>query len=73
MKLTENLAKKTVYTQLGCAASWELTEQWHRVTYALLLVSNKALSTDDIMDELSISRGNANMDIRDLLEWVLEK
>lgn len=36
---------------------------------ALLLISPKPLATDDIMEELKISRGNANMSIRQLLDW----
>jgi DNA-binding transcriptional regulator GbsR (MarR family) len=36
---------------------------------ALLLISPSPLSTDDIMEELKISRGNANMSIRQLLDW----
>src|SRR5215204_3841700 len=37
--------------------------------HALLMVSPKARSTEEIMEELSISRGNANMNIRALLDW----
>jgi DNA-binding transcriptional regulator GbsR (MarR family) len=36
---------------------------------ALLLISPEPLTTDDIMEELKISRGNANMSIRTLLDW----
>src|SRR5690349_11855779 len=36
---------------------------------ALLLVAPEPLTTDDIMEELKISRGNANMSIRQLLDW----
>ena len=36
---------------------------------ALLLISPQPLSTDDIMKELTISRGNVNMSIRTLLDW----
>jgi DNA-binding transcriptional regulator GbsR (MarR family) len=36
---------------------------------ALLLIAPKPLTTDDIMQELKISRGNANMSIRQLLDW----
>lgn len=36
---------------------------------ALLLVSPEPLTTDDIMEELKISRGNANMSIRQLMDW----
>jgi DNA-binding transcriptional regulator GbsR (MarR family) len=39
--------------------------------HAFLLLSEKALSTEEIMDELNISRGNANMNIRSLTEWGL--
>lgn len=39
--------------------------------HALLLVSADPLSADDIMEELEISRGNANMNIRELISWGL--
>jgi len=39
--------------------------------HALLMVSEKPLSTDDVMLELSISRGNANMNLRSLADWGL--
>ncbi|MEO1517305.1 MAG: transcriptional regulator [Bacteroidota bacterium] len=39
--------------------------------HALLLMSSQALSADDIMTELNISRGNANMNIRALIDWRL--
>ena len=39
--------------------------------HALLMVSEKPLSTDDVMGELGISRGNANMNLRSLADWML--
>lgn len=39
--------------------------------HALLLVSAKPLTTEDIMDELSVSRGNTNMNVRELIDWGL--
>jgi DNA-binding transcriptional regulator GbsR (MarR family) len=39
--------------------------------HALLLVSPDALSADEIMEGLDISRGNANMNIRELINWGL--
>ena len=33
------------------------------------MISTKPLSTEEIMEELNISRGNANMNIRALLDW----
>ncbi len=39
--------------------------------HALLMVSEGPMSTDEIMEALQISRGNANMNIRDLVAWNL--
>jgi DNA-binding transcriptional regulator GbsR (MarR family) len=39
--------------------------------HALLLVSNEALSTEDVMTKLNISRGNSNMNLRELITWGL--
>ncbi len=39
--------------------------------HALLMVSDKPLSTDEIMRELNTSRGNANMNVRGLIDWGL--
>ncbi|HHP7241562.1 MAG TPA: GbsR/MarR family transcriptional regulator [Cyclobacteriaceae bacterium] len=48
--------------------SWGINKTMAQI-HALLLISPKALSTEDIMKELNISRGNANMNIRALLDW----
>ena len=39
--------------------------------HALLLISPDPLGADEIMEELKISRGNANMNLRALLDWGL--
>lgn len=39
--------------------------------HALLLISPQALSADDIMAQLQISRGNVNMNVRSLIDWGL--
>lgn len=39
--------------------------------HALLLVSNEALSTENVMEKLNISRGNSNMNLRELITWGL--
>jgi len=39
--------------------------------HALLLISPDPLSADEVMEGLSISRGNANMNIRELIDWGL--
>jgi len=39
--------------------------------HALLFVTPRPLCTDDIMEELKISRGNASMNLRALVDWGL--
>jgi DNA-binding transcriptional regulator GbsR (MarR family) len=39
--------------------------------HALLLTSADPITQDDMMEELTISRGNANMNIRELINWGL--
>jgi DNA-binding transcriptional regulator GbsR (MarR family) len=39
--------------------------------HALLMVSERPLSTDDVMEALAISRGNANTNLRSLADWGL--
>ena len=48
--------------------NWGINKAMAQI-HALLLISPSPLSTDDIMEELSISRGNANMNLRGLLDW----
>ena len=51
-------------------SEWGINRTMAQV-HALLLVSPEALTTEEIMEELSISRGNANMTLRDLINWGL--
>jgi DNA-binding transcriptional regulator GbsR (MarR family) len=51
-------------------SEWGINRTMAQV-HALLLISPEPLTTDDIMAELSISRGNANMTVRDLMDWGL--
>ena len=37
--------------------------------HALLFVSGGSLCTDDIMAQLHVSRGNASMNLRGLVDW----
>lgn len=39
--------------------------------HALLLTNKEYMCTDDIMEELSISRGGANTNLRELMNWNL--
>ncbi|HKG06503.1 MAG TPA: MarR family transcriptional regulator [Pedobacter sp.] len=51
-------------------SEWGINRTMAQV-HALLLISADALTTEDIMAELNISRGNANMNLRDLIGWGL--
>jgi DNA-binding transcriptional regulator GbsR (MarR family) len=64
-------ARDEFVTQWGAMGSaWGINRTMAQI-HALLLVSNLPLSTDEIMDDLRISRGNANMNLRDLVGWGL--
>jgi len=39
--------------------------------HALLLISPDHLSAEEVMEQLNISRGNANMNLRELIDWGL--
>jgi DNA-binding transcriptional regulator GbsR (MarR family) len=51
-------------------SQWGINKTMAQV-HALLLTSEEALSTDDIMEALAISRGGANMNLRELMVWNL--
>ncbi len=69
MKLTE--AKQQFINSWGAfGTQWGINRTMAQI-HALLLVSTSALTQDDIMEELSISRGNVNMNIRELIGWGL--
>lgn len=50
------------------AGAWGISRTMAEV-HALLFVTGQAMNTDEIMDRLQISRGNASMSLRALLEW----
>lgn len=51
-------------------SSWGINRTMAQI-HALLLVSTEPLSTEEIMEELQVSRGNANMNLRTLIDWGL--
>lgn len=56
----------------GFGSQWGINRSMAQV-HALLLVSAEPLSTQDVMDQLNISRGNANMNLRTLIDWTLAR
>lgn len=58
-------------TQWGTiGTAWGINRTMAQV-HALLITSAHLLSTDEIMAELKISRGNAHKNLRDLVSWGL--
>ncbi len=50
--------------------NWGITRTMAQI-HALLLITPESLSADEIMESLNISRGNANMNLRGLIDWGL--
>ncbi len=51
-------------------SSWGINRAMAQI-HACLLLSPDSKTTDEVMDELKISRGNANMNMRALIDWGL--
>lgn len=69
MKLTE--AKQQFISSWGAFGThWGINRTMAQI-HALLLISPDPLTQDDMMTELNISRGNTNMNIRELINWGL--
>ncbi len=50
------------------SSSWGINRTMAQI-HALLFITGKPYTVDEIMDRLHISRGNASMNLRDLMEW----
>src|SRR5258705_4662698 len=69
MKLIE--AKQQFISSWGAFGThWGINRTMAQI-HALLLISPDPLTQDDIMEQLDISRGNTNMNIRELINWGL--
>ena len=69
MKLTE--AKAQFISSWGAFGThWGINRTMAQI-HALLLISPDPITQDDIMEQLNISRGNVNMNTRDLIGWGL--
>src|SRR5690606_10210621 len=69
MKLSE--AKSQFIQAWGTLGSkWGINRTMAQL-HALLLISPDPMSAEEMMEELNISRGNVNMNIRELIDWGL--
>lgn len=69
MKIVE--ARQQFISQWGAFGThWGINRTMAQI-HALLMVSPDPLTQDEMMEELNISRGNVNMNIRELINWGL--
>jgi DNA-binding transcriptional regulator GbsR (MarR family) len=69
MKLIE--ARQQFISSWGAFGThWGINRTMAQI-HALLLTSPDPLTQDDMMDELNVSRGNVNLNIRELINWGL--
>ncbi len=69
MELLEG-KEKFIQAWGALGSNWGVNRTMAQI-HALLLLSPESLSAENIMEELKISRGNANMNIRALIDWRL--
>jgi DNA-binding transcriptional regulator GbsR (MarR family) len=66
----EELEERFILHWGEMAGAWGINRTMGQI-HALLYITGRPLCTDDIMARLGISRGNANMNLRELMAWGL--
>ena len=69
MKYTD-ARKQMIQTWGQLSAQWGINRTMGQI-HALLMISPKPMTSDQIMAELNVSRGNVSMSLRSLVEWGL--
>lgn len=64
----DDAKKEFIQTWGTLGSNWGINRTMAQIN-GLLLIATEPMSTEDIMEALSISRGNANMNIRTLIDW----
>lgn len=64
----EEAKEKFISTWGSLGSMWGINKAMAQIQ-ALLFISIKPLSMEDIMQELKISRGNTSMNLRQLMDW----
>lgn len=62
--------EKFIQSWGNLGSNWGVNKTMAQI-HALFLITDHLLSAEEVMEELQISRGNANMNIRALIEWGL--
>lgn len=69
MKL-EEAQERFIQAWGALASSWGINRTMSQV-HALLMIAPEPMSAEEVMERLNISRGNANMNLRALIDWGL--
>lgn len=64
----EEAKERFISTWGSLGSMWGINKAMAQIQ-ALLFISTKPLSMEDIMEELKISRGNTSMNLRQLMDW----
>lgn len=69
MKLN-NIQEQFIKSWGSLGSKWGINKTLAQI-HALFIITETALSAEEIMESLKISRGNANMNVRTLIDWGL--
>lgn len=69
MKL-ENAKMEFIQTWGAVGSSWGIPRSMAQI-HALLLANEEGLSTEEVMETIQLSRGNVNINLRELINWGL--
>jgi len=69
MKLKE-AQMEFIQTWGAVGSAWGIPRSMAQI-HALLLANADGLSTEDVMEEIKLSRGNVNINLRELINWGL--
>lgn len=64
--------QKFIHAWGTLGSNWGINKAMAQI-HALLLLATEPLSAEEIMDELKMSRGNVNMNLRALMDWGIVK
>ncbi len=62
--------QKFIHAWGGLGSKWGINKTMAQI-HALLFIASEPLSTEEMMETLQISRGNVNMNVRELMDWGL--
>ncbi len=64
----DDARQQLIQTWGQLSTQWGISRTMGQI-HALLMITSGSMTADDIIGQLNISRGNASMNLRNLLEW----